>query len=143
MRCPSAVFDKVGQEAKVELTWVPGSKIGRSLSQSVGTSCQFDNNGKELDVATGRVGTLGLTNISRSNSIVTLPIYDGAGFSTSLDFPSVNIVGFLQAFINGTEANGNINVTVLNVADCSNTATNSTPTVSGSSPVPVRLIAPQ
>ena len=39
-------------------------------------------------------------------------------------------------------ATGNINVTVLNVAGCSNTATSSTPTVTGSSPVPIRLITP-
>jgi hypothetical protein len=52
-------------------------------------------------------------------------------------------VGFLQVFINSLDTtNGNINVTVLNVAGCSNTATASTPTVTGSSPVPIRLITP-
>jgi hypothetical protein len=61
-------------------------------------------------------------------------------FNTVQDYVPVNIVGFLQVFINGIDAGGNINVTVLNVAGCSNTATTSTPTVSGSSPVPVRLI---
>ena len=84
----------------------------------------------------------GITNVSGSNSIVTLPIYDGASFPL-VDFPPVNIVGFLQVFVSAIQANGNINVTVLNVARCSNTATTSTPTVSGSSPVPVRLITPQ
>jgi hypothetical protein len=84
-----------------------------------------------------------LTNVTSSNSIVTVPIYDdGVPFSPSLDHPSVNIVGFLQVFVNSLDTGtGNINVTVLNVAGCSNTATDSTPTVSGSSPVPVRLIA--
>jgi len=82
-----------------------------------------------------------LTNVTSSNSIVTVPIYDGVGFSTSVDHPSVNIVGFLQVFVNSLDTGtGNINVTVLNVAGCSNTATDSTPTVSGSSPVPIRLI---
>ena len=51
---------------------------------------------------------------------------------------------FLQVFINGVDTtSSNVNVTVLNVAGCSNSATASTPTVSGSSPVPVRLITPQ
>jgi hypothetical protein len=49
-------------------------------------------------------------------------------------------VGFLQVFINSVDSSGNPNVTVLNVAGCSNTATGSTPTVSGTSPVPIRLI---
>jgi hypothetical protein len=73
-----------------------------------------------------------------------MPIYDDVGAGT---FPNdqasvaVTIVGFLQVFINGIDTTtGNINVTVLNVAGCSNTATDSTPTVSGSSPVPIRLI---
>ena len=52
-------------------------------------------------------------------------------------------MGFLQVFIDGVDSNGNLNVTVLNVTGCSNKATASTPTVSGSSPVPIRLITPQ
>jgi len=67
----------------------------------------------------------------------------GAGtFPTDQPSVAVTIVGFLQVFINGIDTTtGNINVTVLNVAGCSNEATTSTPTVSGSSPVPVRLIS--
>lgn len=81
--------------------------------------------------------------ITSSNSIVTVPIYDGAPFPT-IDYPAINVVGFLQVFINSINtATGDVTVTVLNVAGCSNTATTSTPTVSGTSPVPVRLITPQ
>jgi hypothetical protein len=40
------------------------------------------------------------------------------------DQPPVTIVGFLQVFINGVDTtSGKINVTVLHVAGCSNTAT--------------------
>jgi hypothetical protein len=56
----------------------------------------------------------------------------------------VTIVGFLQVFINGVDEYGDVNVTVLNVAGCSNgagSAVSSNP-VTGSSPVPVRLITP-
>jgi hypothetical protein len=79
--------------------------------------------------------------ITTSNSIVTLPIYDGTVLA-GVNQPPVTIVGFLQVFINvpGVATNGNMSVTVLNVAGCSNTATN--PAVAGTSPVPIRLITP-
>jgi hypothetical protein len=82
--------------------------------------------------------------ITSSNSIVTVPIYDDTQGPLTINQPPVTIVGFLQVFINGVDTtSSNVNVTVLNVAGCSNTATASTPTVSGTSPVPIRLITPQ
>ena len=82
--------------------------------------------------------------ISNSNSIVSLPIYD----QTAVPNPPgnavtiVTFIGFLQVFINAVDVNGNRNVTVLNVTGCGN-GTNATGTpVTGSSPVPVRLITP-
>jgi Flp pilus assembly protein TadG len=81
-------------------------------------------------------GVAGL--ITTSNSIVTVPIYDGKPLVGS---PApVTIVGFLQVFVNQVNADGSLNVTVMNVAGCSNDATN--PPVGGTSPVPVRLITP-
>lgn len=84
---------------------------------------------------------LGGTVVTSSNSIVSFPIYDS---SAPLTFPggraNVTIVGFLQVFVNQIRADGSINVTVLNVAGCGN-ATTSSP-VTGSSPVPIRLITP-
>jgi hypothetical protein len=55
----------------------------------------------------------------------------------------VAIVGFLQVFINGInpDAVGSLKVTVLNVAGCGEAATNSP--VTGTSPVPIRLITPR
>jgi len=78
--------------------------------------------------------------ITTSNSIVTVPIYDSTVGPLVGSQPTVTIVGFLQVFINRVDIAGNVNVTVLNVSGCSNSATN-TP-VNGTSPVPVRLITP-
>jgi Flp pilus assembly protein TadG len=83
--------------------------------------------------------------ITSSNSIVSLPIYDGNG-TTALTITgndaNVNIVGFLQVFINQANADGSLNVTVLNVAGCSNGVSSTTPYLTGTSPVPIRLITP-
>jgi hypothetical protein len=79
--------------------------------------------------------------ITSSNSIVSLPIFDttpGTTFAGGSQV-QVTIVGFLQVFINQVSTtDGSLNVTVLNVAGCGNNTANQA--VSGSSPVPVRLI---
>jgi hypothetical protein len=81
--------------------------------------------------------------ITNSNSIVTLPIFDQtAGTINSIGTSSVTIVGFLQVFINAVDQYGNVNVTVLNVAGCGNGTNTTGSTVTGSSPVPIRLITP-
>jgi hypothetical protein len=73
--------------------------------------------------------------ITASNSIVTIPIYDG-GPITSND---ITVVGFLQAFIDGVNpGSGDVHVFVLNLSGCSSST--SSPAVPGTSPVPVRLI---
>lgn len=84
--------------------------------------------------------------ITASTSIVALPIYDdSAGAINGTGTTPVTIVGFLQVFINAVDQFGNVNVTVLNVAGCSNGAGTypvSSNAVTGTSPVPVRLITP-
>jgi Flp pilus assembly protein TadG len=75
--------------------------------------------------------------ITSSNSIVTLPIYDNARLKDKSQ-PEINIVGFLQVFITNVNSDGSLAMTVLNVAGCGNAA--SSPAVSGTSPVPIRLI---
>jgi len=81
------------------------------------------------------------TPVTNSNSIMTLPIYDGTNLIVAGNLAPVTIVGFLQVFVNNVDASGNIQVTVLNVAGCgSNASTN--PPVFGNSPLPVRLITP-
>ncbi len=88
--------------------------------------------------------------ITNSNSIVTIPIYDGNGGSPGLTINGANqapvtIVGFLQVFINAVNAgaiDGSLNVTVLNVAGCGTGVSALATPVYGTSPVPVRLITP-
>ena len=80
--------------------------------------------------------------ISSSDSIVSLPIYDSSGLLAAGQTPDVTVVGFLQVFINGVNADGSLSVTVMNVAGCSNTSTSASPFVTGTSPVPIRLITP-
>src|SRR5208282_4388259 len=80
--------------------------------------------------------------ITSSNSIVTLPIYDGAALPPGVQQPNVAIVGFLQVFIQELNGNGHPVVYVLNAAGCGNgqTTTVSGNPVYGTSPVPIRLI---
>jgi Flp pilus assembly protein TadG len=81
--------------------------------------------------------------VTASNSIATLPIYDGTALPTGVQQPNVTIVGFLQVFIQELNGQGRPVVYVLNVAGCGNgqTTTVSNP-VFGTSPVPIRLITP-
>ena len=81
--------------------------------------------------------------ITSSNSIVSLPIYDPANPIATTGTSPVTILGFLQVFINGVDQYGNVDVVVLNVAGCSNGGGLPVGTaVTGSSPVPIRLITP-
>jgi len=142
----------IGGGAQADLTFNPGKSNGDTATA---TQCLIHQNAGQ-DVLDSTVfpfriqaglGNPVVTNalITSSNSIVTVPIYDDTQgpFPSTVNQPPFTIVGFLQVFINSVDSNGNVNVTVLNVAGCSNTATDTTPTVSGTSPVPIRLITPQ
>jgi Flp pilus assembly protein TadG len=141
-----------GGGAQADLTFNPGKASGDTatatqclIHQTVGQDVLDTTAPFPFRIQAGS-GNPVVTNalITSSNSIVTVPIYDDTQGAFTVDQPPVNIVGFLQVFINGVDTtSGNINVTVLNVAGCSNTATASTPTASGTSPVPIRLITPQ
>jgi len=86
---------------------------------------------------TGVQGSL----VTSSTSIVSLPIYDSSAVTTfGAGNTNVTVIGFLQVFINYVDGNGNMNVTVMNVAGCSNSASGTA--LTGTSPVPVRLITP-
>lgn len=90
----------------------------------------------------GSSNPLGIsTAISSSNSIVSLPIYDGTTPLVGTQ-PPVTIMGFLQVFIRYINPDGSLIVTVLNVAGCGNGVVAGSPSVTGTSPVPVRLITP-
>jgi Flp pilus assembly protein TadG len=79
--------------------------------------------------------------ITSSTSIVSLPIYDSStGTISAAGTTAVTVIGFLQVFINYVNAYGNVNVTVMNVSGCGNAASGTA--LTGTSPVPVRLITP-
>jgi hypothetical protein len=101
----------VGGGAQLDLTFNPGKTSGDTatatecrIHQSVGQDV-LDTTQFPFQIQAG-LGNPVITSavVTSSNSIVTLPIYDGASFSISLDFPPINIVGFLQLFINGIQA---------------------------------------
>jgi hypothetical protein len=89
--------------------------------------------------------------VTTSSSIVTIPIIDNTALNFQLAGPyGVTVVGFMQAFINQVQTGplpiaerGDINITVLNIAGCSQTPNAANPVVGpGTSPIPVRLITP-
>jgi len=83
------------------------------------------------------------TPITSSSSVATVPIYDDTKTVSSSGTTQVTIIGFLQVFIQQADPYGNVYVTVLNVTGCSNGTGQTVGTaVTGSSPVPVRLITP-
>jgi hypothetical protein len=81
------------------------------------------------------------TIITSSTSIVSLPIYDSSIplVVVGNQQADVTIVGFLQVFINFVDKYGNVYVTVMNVTGCANDPGT---VLTGTSPVPVRLITP-
>ncbi len=100
-------------------------------------------------------GLQGATNISRSDSVVTVPIYHQAGGPNLCPggcTQTGTIVGFLQLGITqnvpnatsppGTVANGKIEAVILNVAGCNTGAGSPAIAGGGVSPIPVRLIHP-
>ncbi len=77
-------------------------------------------------------------NITTSNSIATIPIYDSMGPIPNSG--QVTIIGFLQVFINDVTAAGTIDGTVINVVGCGSSVTGSVITQGNASAIPVRLI---
>ncbi|HET9180331.1 MAG TPA: Tad domain-containing protein [Terriglobia bacterium] len=85
--------------------------------------------------------------ISTSDSIVTVPLYDGTPLCPGGSCSQTNIfvVGYLQLFLNN-ETSGTVHATVMNVIPCpaagGSPGSGGTPVVAsgGSSPVPIRLI---
>jgi Flp pilus assembly protein TadG len=100
-------------------------------------------------ITAGSANPYGLSGpISTSDSVVTVPLYDGTTLCPGGSCPSqanVTVVGYLQLFLNG-ETNGNVSATVMNVIPCpaagGSPGSGGTPVVAsgGSSPVPIRLI---
>jgi Flp pilus assembly protein TadG len=124
-------------------------------NQSSGTPDQISTSVYPYQITAGSGNPLNAsgTIITSSNSIVSLPIYTtGGGVSDSsylvpngANLASVNVVGFLQVFIDTVNSDGSLIVTVLNVSGCGNGSSGTPPLASplnGTSPVPIRLVTP-
>jgi hypothetical protein len=150
----STVYDcGVVGAAQADLTFNPGKTSGPTvdatqclINQSVGQDV-LDTSVFPFRIQAG-AGNPVLNNafVTSSQSIVTVPIYDDKQGTANpvpftVDQPAITVVGFLQVFVNGVDTTtGKVSVTVLNVAGCSNTATTSSPSVAGISPIPTRLV---
>ncbi len=83
--------------------------------------------------------------VTTSDSLVTVPVYDSGPPPGFIPNAPVNIIGFLQVFIDhafsgyGPNA-GHFNVTIVNVAGCGSNASGTPVFTGSSSAVPVRLI---
>lgn len=100
--------------------------------------------------------------LSDSNSVVTMPIYDGHNLCPGGSCSStITIIGFMRVFIQnvtqggggGNGAGGNVNAYILDIAGCSGQGaggggggggggSNGSPTGAAGSPIPVRLVHP-
>ncbi|HVI11147.1 MAG TPA: pilus assembly protein TadG-related protein [Candidatus Binatia bacterium] len=81
--------------------------------------------------------------ITSSTSLITVPIFDNstvASIGSNTTTP-VTVVGFLQLFVYAVDPFGDMYVAVMNVSGCGNAVTNPS-YLTGTSPVPVRLITP-
>jgi len=103
-------------------------------------------------ITAGSANPYGLSGaIATSDSIITIPIYDGTVLCPGSSCPAtvtVDVKGFLQLFVEYEDGSnqGNVLTYVMNVSSCSNgggggTGGSGTTVASGgSSPIPVRLI---
>jgi Flp pilus assembly protein TadG len=80
----------------------------------------------------------GQNSISRSDSVVTVPIFNPCG--TSCTTASVTIVGFLQLGVARVRTTGPLRTVVMNVVGCGSTSGTNPVSGGGVSPIPVRLV---
>ncbi len=145
---------------------IHGNTVGAIDGQDV--FAQPNGQGKPVEITGGpnnpnSVFAGGTVNISRSDSIVTVPIYDGTGAPANKlnlcraggGFGACNqtakVVGFLQLGIiqsnpppnpPGPALNGSFQAIILNVSGCNPDPAGNNISGGGVSPVPVRLIGP-
>ena len=87
-----------------------------------------------------------VASISRSDSVITVPVYDVIPGATEDLCPSGicsvtgTVVGFLQLGIESVDSAGDLNAVVLNAAGCNPSNSGTPVTGGGVSPIPVRLI---
>ena len=139
----------LGAECLLGLPSPGGTGAGQGQDEISYPSPGWPTNPPQITVRSGaQAGNV----VTTSNSIVTIPIIGNQPLSSTNR--SVTVVGFLQAFINfigydtgsgsANQDYADINITVMNVVGCGQTA-NGNPAVvggNGASAIPVRLITP-
>jgi len=80
------------------------------------------------------IGTL----IGTSDSIITVPLFENNPAAPMP--PEVNVVGFLQLFVDYVGPTGDVHAHILNVSGCGNSGSGTVASGGGVSPIPVRLI---
>jgi hypothetical protein len=80
-----------------------------------------------------------VNDIHRSDSVVTVPVFDCPSSGTCDGTAQLHIVGFLQLGIQDVTASGDIEGVILNAAGLDPASTGTTITGAGTSPVVVRL----
>jgi len=123
-----------------------------------GTECLIHANGSDLTqgqdtfTATGPPVTIGggsnnpnslmrlASSISRSDSVVTVPVFNCPAGPTCNGTVDLQIAGFLQVGIQSVPTPGDISAVVLNIAGCDPSNPGVSISGAGTSPVPVRLI---
>lgn len=92
--------------------------------------------------------------IATSDSVITVPVYDGNALCPGSSCPStttVTVIGFIQIFVDYEDGSnqGNVYAHIMNISSCAGGASGgggsgggsgSTTVASGGSPIPVRLI---
>jgi Putative Flp pilus-assembly TadE/G-like len=84
-----------------------------------------------------------VSNISRSDSIVTVPLFDGASDlcnPSCSSGPPAQVIGFLQLGIQYVSPAADIDAVILNAVGCDPAGSGTAVSGSGVTPVPVRLI---
>jgi hypothetical protein len=158
----SCGVSSVASATQADLTINPGGGSGGSGDTATATQCLSHSTSGGQDTLAGgitpafpfqiqagassplkNVGVNTGDTITSSSSIVTLPIgyFGSTVFTAGQNQPFVTIGGFLQVFVQSIDpATGNMVVTVLNISGCGNAVPNGSTYVTGTSPVPVRLI---
>jgi hypothetical protein len=124
-----------------------GCNRGQDAFNAVTSSCNNGTSFPPLDIDGGNnnpdLTLRGTNSISRSDSIVSLPIFDGNDPCPGATCGPVTIIGFLQVAINRVRAGGGgggnppIMAMITNVSGCGPAPTNN-PIAGG--PIPVRLV---
>ena len=90
-------------------------------------------------VTSGAINTGDL--VSGSRSVVTIPIYDsGSSGNPTAPTSTVQVIGFMQAFVEFVDGAGQPNIKVLNISGCKLPVTGTPVGTNATSSVPVRLI---